>query len=95
MGLPLLAMPEPQAPALKGHAAAHGRRVHGTLTAAGFDAHKKDEINFRYIGVTERDYEWLTEQLVAVANRWAAGGVLGCCCRQLWRAVARGSMRLA
>lgn len=35
----------------------------------GFDAHKKDEINFRYIGVTERDYEWLTEQLVAVANR--------------------------
>lgn len=38
--------------------------------SAGFDAHKKDEINFRYIGVTERDYEWLTEQLVAVANRW-------------------------
>jgi acetoin utilization deacetylase AcuC-like enzyme len=38
---------------------------------AGFDAHKKDEINFRYIGVTERDYEWLTEQLVAVANRRA------------------------
>lgn len=22
-----------------------------------------------YIGVTERDYEWLTEQIVAVANR--------------------------
>ena len=37
--------------------------------AAGFDAHKKDEINFRYIGVTERDYEWITEQLVGVANR--------------------------
>lgn len=35
----------------------------------GFDAHKKDEINFRYIGVTERDYEWITEQVVAVANR--------------------------
>lgn len=40
-----------------------------SATPAGFDAHKKDEINFRYIGVTERDYEWLTEQLVAVANR--------------------------
>ncbi len=39
--------------------------------AAGFDAHKKDEINFHYIGVTERDYEWLTDQLVQVANRWA------------------------
>ncbi len=39
------------------------------LVAAGFDAHKKDEINFRYVGVTERDYEWLTDQLVQVANR--------------------------
>jgi hypothetical protein len=47
---------------------------------AGFDAHKKDEINFRYIGVTERDYEWLTEQLVAVANRCAAGGRRGRAC---------------
>lgn len=45
--------------------------------SAGFDAHKKDEINFRYIGVTERDYEWLTEQLVAVANRWAAAWLAG------------------
>lgn len=23
----------------------------------------------RYIGVTERDYEWLTDQIVQVANR--------------------------
>lgn len=45
--------------------------------SAGFDAHKKDEINFRYIGVTERDYEWLTEQLVAVANRCAAAWLAG------------------
>ncbi len=45
----------------------------------GFDAHKKDEINFRYIGVTERDYEWLTEQLVAVANRCAKNqAIQGC-----------------
>ncbi len=41
-----------------------------TCDGAGFDAHKKDEINFRYIGVTERDYEWLTDQLVQVANRY-------------------------
>lgn len=39
----------------------------------GFDAHKKDEINFRYIGVTERDFEWLTEQLVQVANACCEG----------------------
>ncbi|PSC72014.1 histone deacetylase [Micractinium conductrix] len=43
---------------------------------AGFDAHRKDEINFRYIGVTERDYEWLTEQLVAVANRCCGGRIV-------------------
>jgi acetoin utilization deacetylase AcuC-like enzyme len=39
------------------------------LVSAGFDAHRKDEINFRYIGVTEADYEWLTDQIVQVANK--------------------------
>ena len=48
------------------------RRLPCPSPAAGFDAHKKDEINFRYIGVTERDYEWITEQLVGVANRCGA-----------------------
>ncbi|GAB4814038.1 hypothetical protein N2152v2_001084 [Parachlorella kessleri] len=43
------------------------------FVSAGFDAHKKDEINFRYVGVTERDYEWLTDQLVQVANRCCEG----------------------
>ncbi|KAI3431427.1 hypothetical protein D9Q98_004480 [Chlorella vulgaris] len=46
------------------------------FVCAGFDAHKKDEINFRYIGVTERDYEWITEQVVAVANRCCQGRVV-------------------
>ena len=56
------------------HTNAHAHHTHhADAYAAGFDAHKKDEINFRYIGVTERDYEWLTEQLVAVANRCAGG----------------------
>jgi hypothetical protein len=41
------------------------------LVSAGFDAHRKDDINFRYIGATEADYEWLTDQIVQVAN--------GCC----------------
>ena len=36
--------------------------------SAGFDAHRKDDINFRYIGIQEKDYEWLTDQIVQV---WA------------------------
>ena len=34
--------------------------------SAGFDAHRKDDINFRYIGIQEKDYEWLTDQIVQV-----------------------------
>lgn len=37
--------------------------------SAGFDAHKKDDINFHYVGIAEREYEWLTDQIVQVANR--------------------------
>jgi len=44
--------------------------------SAGFDAHKKDEINFSYIGITEREYEWLTEQIVCVANRCCQGRIV-------------------
>lgn len=36
------------------------------LVSAGFDAHKKDAINFGYIGLLEEDYEWITQQLVQV-----------------------------
>lgn len=38
------------------------------LVSAGFDAHRKDDINFRYIGIQERDFEWLTDQIVQVQN---------------------------
>lgn len=44
--------------------------------SAGFDAHKKDEINFAYIGVQEKDFEWLTDQIVQVANRCCDGRVV-------------------
>lgn len=37
------------------------------LVSAGFDAHKKDSINFGYIGLLEEDYEWVTQQLVQVS----------------------------
>lgn len=41
------------------------------LVSAGFDAHKKDDINCHYIGIAEKEYEWLTDQIVQVANRCA------------------------
>ncbi|CAN0282330.1 unnamed protein product, partial [Ectocarpus sp. 12 AP-2014] len=43
------------------------------LVSAGFDAHKKDVINYGYIGLLEEDYEWVTQQLVQVANRCCEG----------------------
>ncbi|MEW5318555.1 MAG: hypothetical protein WDW38_009769 [Sanguina aurantia] len=43
------------------------------FVSAGFDAHKKEDLNLRYIGVTETDYEWLTGQLVDVAARCCNG----------------------
>ena len=34
--------------------------------SAGFDAHRKDHLNHRYIGVHERDYEWVTKEIMKV-----------------------------
>lgn len=36
------------------------------LVSAGFDAHRKDDINFHFVGVREHDYAWLTDQIVQV-----------------------------
>ncbi|GLI65150.1 hypothetical protein VaNZ11_008553, partial [Volvox africanus] len=46
------------------------------LVSAGFDAHKKEDLNLRYVGVTEADYEWLTGQIVEVANACCMGRVV-------------------
>ena len=46
------------------------------IISAGFDAHKKDELNYRFIGVTERDYYWLTQQLVSLANSVCNGRIV-------------------
>ncbi|KAG1676387.1 hypothetical protein FOA52_001182 [Chlamydomonas sp. UWO 241] len=43
------------------------------LVSAGFDAHKKEDINMHFVGVTESDYEWLSHQIVELANRCCAG----------------------
>merc|ERR1712194_837091 len=44
--------------------------------SAGFDAHKKDNMNFGYVGMVEDDYEWVTEQLVRVANTCCKGRIV-------------------
>jgi hypothetical protein len=44
--------------------------------SAGFDAHKRDSMNFGYVGMVEDDYEWLTEQLVKVANTCCNGRII-------------------
>lgn len=44
--------------------------------SAGFDAHKKDDINFAYIGIQEKDFEWITDQIVQVANRCCDGRIV-------------------
>lgn len=44
--------------------------------SAGFDAHKRDSMNFGYVGMVEDDYEWVTEQLVKVANACCNGRII-------------------
>jgi acetoin utilization deacetylase AcuC-like enzyme/ankyrin repeat protein len=47
------------------------------FVSAGFDAHAKDDIQGPVnLGVTEPDYEWLTAQLVAIANTHAQGRII-------------------
>ena len=51
--------------------------------SAGFDAHRKDDLNYRYIGIAEKEYEWVTDQIVQVANRcgfsWCVHLLRACC----------------
>lgn len=44
--------------------------------SAGFDAHKRDTMNYGYVGMVEDDYEWVTEQLVKIANTCCNGRIV-------------------
>lgn len=44
--------------------------------SAGFDAHRRDTMNFGYVGMVEEDYEWVTEHLVQIANSCCNGRVV-------------------
>jgi len=46
------------------------------FVSAGFDAHKRDSMNFGYVGMIEDDYEWITDQLVKVANSCCSGRIV-------------------
>ena len=44
--------------------------------SAGFDAHRKDSINQGYIALTEEDFEWVTHNLVKIANTCCGGRIV-------------------
>lgn len=44
--------------------------------SAGFDAHRDDDMG--QMGLTEKDYTWITEQIKAVAKRHAQGRLVSC-----------------
>ena len=46
--------------------------------SAGFDAHEHDNMNFGYVGMIEDDFEWVTENLVKIANLCCDGRVVSC-----------------
>jgi len=46
------------------------------FVSAGFDAHVKDTINCGYLSLREEEYEWVTHQLVKIANTYAAGRIV-------------------
>jgi acetoin utilization deacetylase AcuC-like enzyme len=44
--------------------------------SAGFDGHREDDMG--NLGLVEADYEWVTQQLMAVARRHCKGRVISC-----------------
>jgi acetoin utilization deacetylase AcuC-like enzyme len=44
--------------------------------SAGFDAHREDDMG--NLGLVDADYAWVTQQLMAVANRHCKGRIISC-----------------
>ena len=44
--------------------------------SAGFDGHREDDMG--NLGLVEADYEWVTQQLMAVAKRHCQGRIISC-----------------
>ncbi|MEY2890365.1 MAG: hypothetical protein RJA98_273 [Pseudomonadota bacterium] len=46
------------------------------FVSAGFDAHREDDM--AQLGLVESDYEWISHQIVEVAERHASGRIVSC-----------------
>ncbi|TMW59041.1 hypothetical protein Poli38472_007186 [Pythium oligandrum] len=44
--------------------------------SAGFDAHRKESVNWGYVSLLEQDYEWLTQHVKQVANSCCNGRLI-------------------
>ncbi|WP_295993491.1 histone deacetylase family protein [Rugamonas sp.] len=56
--------------------ALHAFQPQMIFISAGFDAHREDDIGG--MALVEADYVWLTEQVMAVAKRYADGRIVSC-----------------
>lgn len=44
--------------------------------SAGFDAHREDDMG--NLGLVEGDYEWVTQQIMEIANKYSKGRIVSC-----------------
>jgi acetoin utilization deacetylase AcuC-like enzyme len=56
--------------------ALHAQRPQMIFISAGFDAHREDEMG--QMGLVEADYAWITEQVMAIADKYAQGRIVSC-----------------
>ena len=56
--------------------AIHAHRPDVIFISAGFDAHRRDDMNSGFLGILESDYTWLTQELCMLANSCCPGRVV-------------------
>lgn len=56
--------------------ALHAHQPQMLFVSAGFDAHREDDIGG--MALVEADYAWLTEQIMAIADKYANGRIVSC-----------------
>jgi len=56
--------------------ALHAFRPEMIFISAGFDGHREDDMG--NLGLVEADYEWVTQQVVQIAQRYAQGRIVSC-----------------
>jgi len=56
--------------------ALHDFKPEMIFISAGFDGHREDDM--ANLGLVEADYEWVTQQVVHIAQRYAQGRIVSC-----------------